>query len=219
VDGLLRAGDVILEVGGARVDHAGKVVVDGQAQELPVILDRYQIGELLPIRIWRSGTTLDLRVPLKADPERTRFSHQWDRLPQYCVVGGLVFVELDLELLKTFGSDWQDTADRTLVWAAYFEPLSDYALYSRHRVLLLRRLDHPVNVRMAWHRHEVVDRINGREIREIRDVIEAFESNRDAFHVIEFLYQGRVGVLEREAVERANPEILRRYGIREDRRF
>ena len=218
-DGLLRPGDVLLHVGDAAIDRAGKAVVRGETHDLFRVLDGYQVGRGLPVRVFRDGGVREIEIPLKADPEMVRFTHQWDRMPSYYVVGGLVFVELDVEMLKTFGSDWFENADRALLWTALYEPFSDPALYRRHRVILLRRLDHPVTVRMAWYRNVVVDRVNGREVREIRDVVEAFESNRDRFHVLEYLHQGRLGVLDREAADRANAEILERYGIPEDRRL
>ena len=72
---------------------------------------------------------------------------------------------------------------------------------------------------MAWYRNLLVEKINGRPIHSLTDVIEAFETNQDEYHLLEFGYYGRFGVLEREAAERANVEVLEQYGVAADRRL
>ena len=86
-------------------------------------------------------------------------------------------------------------------------------------VILLRRLDHSVNANLAFHENLVVERVNGRDIRSLEDVIEAIETQRDRFHVFEWAYYGRLGVLDREAADRAHPQVLERYGVTADRRL
>jgi hypothetical protein len=63
-----------------------------------------------------------------------------------------------------------------------------------------------------------VDRINGRPVRSLADVVEAFAANRDRFHRIELEGEGGVEALDREKAEAAHPEILRQYAIPNDRR-
>ena len=89
----------------------------------------------------------------------------------------------------------------------------------RERVVLLRRLDHPVNGGMAWFRNVVVERVNGRSINRLEDLIAATESNQGEFHVIELAHHRRLSVLDRKAADEANAEILRQYGIAKDRRL
>ncbi len=83
--------------------------------------------------------------------------------------------------------------------------------------MLLRRLDHPVNADMAWFRNLAVERINGREITGMDDLVESLENHQGEFHLIEFSHLGRFGVLDRQKAEEAHQEILERYGIEEDR--
>ncbi len=85
--------------------------------------------------------------------------------------------------------------------------------------VLLRRLDHPVNVHMTWSNQAVVERVNNRRIRSLADLVEAVESNREEFHVFEFAYFGRFEVMRREDADRAHPEILERFGVIEGRRL
>jgi hypothetical protein len=62
----------------------------------------------------------------------------------------------------------------------------------------------------------VVDRVQGRNIRHLKDLIRIVESAEDEF----LRFQGSDGqiiVLEREQVEKRNRSILRRYGVPFDR--
>ena len=69
------------------------------------------------------------------------------------------------------------------------------------------------------HQYPIAERVNGRKIRRLGDVIEAIEANQERFHVFEWSYYGRFGVLEREAAGRAHPKILEQYEISADRRL
>jgi hypothetical protein len=72
---------------------------------------------------------------------------------------------------------------------------------------------------MSWYLNLVVDRVNGRSIESLEELIEAIESNSESYHVFDFAYYGKLGVLDRQAAEDANEEILEIYGVPEDRRL
>jgi hypothetical protein len=106
-----------------------------------------------------------------------------------------------------------------ILYELYFRPIEEPLAVRRESVVLLRRLDHAVNGYMSWSRNLVVDRVNGRSIEGLEELIEAIESNSGGHHVFEFAYYGRLGVLNRQAAEDANEEILEIYGVPEDRRL
>jgi hypothetical protein len=62
----------------------------------------------------------------------------------------------------------------------------------------------------------VVERINGREIRSLADVVTAFDSNQERFDRLEFESAGTES-LEREKAAQAHAEILKQYAIARDR--
>jgi hypothetical protein len=148
-------------------------------------------------------------------PPFGRFRNPYDVLPRYYVYGGLVFVPLDAQLLQTVG----DEMPRHLIHEAFFRSLEEPERVAMESVVLLRRLDHAVNADMAYHRNLVVARVNGRPIERLEDLIEAIETNREPFQVFDFAYYGRFGVLDREQADRAQAEILQRYGVPADRRL
>jgi len=216
-EGLIREGDVILAADGRTVANDGSVA-DGDARvPFGMLADRRQTGDILPLRVFREGERLDIDVILRAYPPGDTRANLYDQFPRYYVYGGLVFVPLDREMLKTYGADWFAAADRNLMYEFYLRPLYEPGVQLQERVVLLRRLDHPVNADMAWFRNVAVERINGREITGMDDLVESLENHQGDFHLIEFSHRGRFGVLDRLKAEEAHSEILERYGIGEDR--
>ncbi|HEV8703303.1 MAG TPA: trypsin-like peptidase domain-containing protein [Candidatus Polarisedimenticolia bacterium] len=218
-DGLLREGDVILKVDGRAVANDG-TVEDGE-QRIPfgLLADRRQAGEPVILRVLSRGQRADVTVPLTLYPPHRTHANSYDVLPRYYVYAGLVFVPLEKETLKTFGEKWYEQGDKLLLHAFFEQPIEEPGLLLRERVVLLRRLDHPVNGGMAWFRNAVVERVNGRAINRLEDLIAAVESNQGDFHVIELAHHRRLSVLDRKAADEANADILRQYGIAKDRRL
>ncbi|MEQ1507014.1 MAG: hypothetical protein ABMB14_32600, partial [Myxococcota bacterium] len=233
-DGHLIPGDVLLEIDGLTVANNGTVYddagfgpvgppggdgngrADGLWMDLLAIVDRHQVGDALQVRILRDGARTTLAVTLKAWQAAARFADQHDKQPRYYVYGGLVFVPLDLEMLKIFGWEWRSTADKVLLHEFLLRPYRDPDQWRKERVVLMRRLDHPVNSTMAWYQNMAVERVNGRDITGLADLIDALATNVDRFQVIEFS-NNRLAVLDRAEAEHANPEILERYGVARDR--
>jgi hypothetical protein len=218
-DGLLRVGDVILGIDDRPIGNDG-TVEDGELRiPFGLLADRRQAGEPVTLRVLRDGRRSEVTVPLTIYPPHRVQANAYDVLPRYYVYGGLVFVPLETEMLKTFGERWFQQGDKLLLDALFEEPLRDPALRMRERVVLLRRLDHPVNADLAWYRNSVVERVNGKPIDGLPGLIEALESNTGEFQTIELAHLRRLCVLDRRAVEEANADILQQYGIAKDRRL
>jgi len=88
------------------------------------------------------------------------------------------------------------------------------SVYRRHPelVVLSNILADPVNAYAGDFRYAVVDKINGQQIKGLRDVAEAFGQTAEVY-VIEFVGEGRPVVLEGKAVAEARERILARYGV------
>jgi len=217
-DGHLWAGDVLLEAQGHRIANDGTVAVDGLRFEFGVLADRLQAGDALELTVLRSGERLRLSVPLRPYPVHQRFANTYDRLPRYFVYGGLVFVPLDREVLKTFGPRWQTAADRVLLHEFFYRFFAEPQRLLREPVILLRCLDHPVNANLAWRRNQLLETVNGLPADSLQAVIAAIEGNTAPEHVFAFGQGGRLEALDRAEGDRANGEILSLYGVQKDRR-
>jgi S1-C subfamily serine protease len=217
--GHLQTGDLVVAFEGQPIANDGSVLDGPFRIPFGLLVDRRQAGETVTLQVLRGGKRIDVPVPLITFAPAAFRSNAFDRLPRYYVYGGLVFVPLELETMKTFGNEWYARGDRALLREFLFRPLVEPELLSQERVVLLRRLDHPVNADMAWFRNLAVERVNGKPIHKLEDLIAAIESNTDSFHVIEFSNLHRLGVLDRAAADAAQAEILARYGVPKDRRL
>jgi len=215
-DGLLRPGDVILAVNGRPVANDGSVA-DGDVRiSFGGLVDRLQIGATVELRVLRDGERFELEAPLLAYPAAESFGNVYDRRPRYFVYAGLVFVVLDFEVLKTYGQNWYNDAPKTLLHEYLVRPSFEPERLAQERVVLLRRLEHPVNANLAWSRDQVLERVNGREITSLDVLIDTLEHSTGDYHLLEFTTGRRFAVLDRKRAERANAEILERYGIPQD---
>jgi hypothetical protein len=126
-------------------------------------------------------------------------------------------MRLEQELLATFGRGWAQTANRDLVWHQLFREAERPEEADRDVVVLTRVLRHAVNSQMALNPPAPVERINGRTIRSLADVVSAFAENRGRFHMIELEGDAGIEAIERERADAAQAEILRQYAIPHDR--
>ncbi|MEW6220644.1 MAG: trypsin-like peptidase domain-containing protein [Thermodesulfobacteriota bacterium] len=218
-DGLLKDGDILVQVEGKVVANDGTVAVDGLRLDYPLLIDRKQVGETLALRVIRDGSPLELTIPLRVHHGQRRFARTYDELPRYFVYAGLVFVPLDRQMLETYGHKWQTEADRDLLYEFSLRLYEEPEQLNREPVVLLRRLDHPVNARMAWERNLVVERVNGRTIDGLASLVAAIEESQGPFHVFELGHNSGLAALDRQEADKANAAILQLYGVPKDRRL
>jgi hypothetical protein len=216
LDGVVKPGDVITSVEGVAVADDGTVRLGDARVTFEHLLDLKQVGETARLAVWRDGKeqalTAASRRVVRFDNKRNRYGVA----PRFVVYAGLVFMPLDTELLKTYGRGWAQSADRNLVWHQLFREAEEPETADREIVVLTRVLRHAANAQMTFTGPVVVERINGREIQSLEDVVTAFDSNRDRFDRLEFENAG-TEALEREKAAQAHAEILKQYAIARDR--
>lgn len=213
-EGHLHEGDVLVEVNGHDIANDGSVALGDLRLALMVVVDRLQSGETIQLGVVRGGRRIDVAFPIASFEPLDCYRAPYDVLPRYYVYAGLVFAPLCSGVVGALGDSVQTQISYEYSSRAFAEPER-----MNRTVVLLRRLDHPVNVHMTWSGQAILERVNDRPIHTLVDLVEAVEQNRDPFHVFEFAYFGRFEVMRREAADRAHPEILERFGIVKDRRL
>ncbi len=214
-DGFLDERDVLLAIDGYPIANDGTIAPDGLRLNYELLLDRRQAGEPVSLEILRGGERHHVDIPMQVYPPYDAYRRVYDELPRYYVYAGLVFVPLNSEVIAALGKQTPEH----ILYELYYRPIEEPFSVRPESVVLLRRLDHAVNGYMSWSRNLVVDRVNGHSIESLEELIEAIESNSGSYHVFDFAYYGKLGVLDRQAAEDANEEILEIYGVPEDRRL
>jgi S1-C subfamily serine protease len=217
-EGFVLAGDVVLKAQGHAIADDGTIRLGDARVTFEHAIDMLQVGQLARFSVWRDGRELALEAPARRIARYDRNRNRYAVAPDYVVYAGLVFMRLEVELLKTLGRAWPQTANRDLVWHQLFREAEQPEEADREVVVLTRLLRHAVNSQMALRLPVGVERINGRAIRSLADVSQAFAANTSRFHTIDFEGDGGIEALDRAKADAAHPEILRQYAITHDRR-
>ena len=214
--GVLEKGDVLLAVDGQVVANDGTVKAGDARVTFEHVFDMKQSGQPLRLEVWRAGkdvalTTTSRRL-VRLDNQRNRYGVA----PRYVVYAGLVFMPLDRELLKVFGRGG-GASDRNLVWHQLYREAEQPETVDREVVVLTRVLRHRVNSQMTFSGPVALEKINGKTLGGLSDVLEALASGDGRFQTLEFEGAGGFEVIDRAQAEAAHSEILKQYGIVQDK--
>lgn len=209
----LRKKDVLLAIDGQRVASDGTVRFRKSARiDFSYLVARRHVGEKLPVEISRNGRAKKLELVLK--PRQYLVPEdRYDVAPTYYVYGGLLFVPLTRDYLKTWHEDWWSTAPRHLM-ALYEDGIRTEK--RREVVVLQKVLADRVN--RGYHDIEslVIDRVEGAPIVGMRELVERVEAARGTTVTLD-AEDGSMIVLDRADVSERHDAILRRYRVPEDR--
>jgi len=216
-DGTLVPGDVLLSVEGQPVADDGTIRVGDSRVTFEHAVDMLQVGAPARVTVWRDGEERSLTATSRRIARYDRHRNRYGVAPDYFVYAGLVFMRLEQELLRTLGRSWAQSANRDLVWHQLFREAERPEEADREVIVLTRVLRHAVNSQMSFDLPAAVERINGRNIRSLDDVVAAFGANRGRFHMIELEGDAGIEAIDRERADAAQAEILRQYAIPSDR--
>ena len=210
---LIKPNDVIMQVGDYPVDEDGTITYDGNTVGVSAAVDLAQSGDTIPLKVWRDGQMIDVKLPVKVYSDDDAQGNQYDVAPHYYIYGGLVFTPLSLDYLKTFGQDWSDAAGRDLIYEMVYRHTEDPKHWRPEPVILASILDHSVNANITTRGQAMVDKINGIRIEKMSDVPKAFAATNGADAIIEFLPDHHFEVIRKDDAEKANPDILETYRV------
>jgi S1-C subfamily serine protease len=216
-DGIIQPGDVILSIDDSPIANDG--TVEFRAKErtnLAYIVQKHQIGDDLNLKILRNGKVQNLSVNLSSSYEKNWLIpyEQYETLPTYYIYGGLVFSPLSINLFNIWGSSWFNNAPKELV-ALLANNIP--TVEGEQVIILLRVLPASVNDGYQNYAPWIVKKVNGKVVLNMKELVQAIESNESNSFIILENNSNQQIVLNREKVKQANPQILATYKIREDR--
>ncbi len=206
--GVLKAGDVLLEIDGTPIEGDGTVRYrEGEMLAHNILVANHHIGESITLKIWRDGETLRCVVPLKG-PQQLVAEASYHKVPSYTIFGGLLLVPLTLDYLKTW-DDWWLNAPRTLV-ALYESEIP--TRQCTEPVVLQKVLADRVN--QGYHDVEnlLIHRCQGKRVRNLKHLISLLSQTTDNFIRLEAA-DGQQIVLDRQLAIERNPKILKRFRV------
>jgi len=217
---VLKPDDVVLKVGDYDVGSDGTVLYRGNRVFLGVLFSDYQSGAKVPMKIWRDGGAMEVSLPIYTYTKDKAEANQYDVPPRYYVYGGLVFVPLTRDYLRTLGGGWSDPVNAPLSYELFYRKHESPGTTRSEPVVLASVLSHAVNADFGIRARALVDKINGIKIDRLEDVVKAFAADTGkAKHLLEFFPDPTLEALDRQAAAESNDEILSTYGVAADRRL
>ncbi|MBI5495576.1 MAG: trypsin-like peptidase domain-containing protein [Deltaproteobacteria bacterium] len=217
VDGILQPGDVLMAVDKDAIRDDGNVTL-GDAQ-VPYFhtFDLKQVGEPVSMTVLRDGKEQKLTAPSRRLARGDRQRNRYNVKPRYLVHGGLVFVPLDMEYLRTLGAEWRATAPREVLWHQFMREWEKPADADREVVVLARVLKHPVNSQMTMGTGSVVATVNGHAVTGLADLAATLDENTGKYDVFQFEGSNAQEALDHAAAHAVQALIMKTYGIPKDR--
>ncbi len=211
--GVLREGDVMMAIDGVKIMSDGSVRLrEDERIRWTYVVTKRQVGETLPVQIWREGAMHDVDVVLRP-PQFLVAEDAYDVKPTYYLHGGLLFVPLSRDFLKTWDEEWWTAAPGHLL--AYFE--HGVRSPERRQVVVLQKvLADRVTQGYSEFSSLVVHSVQGVEIRDLRHLIELVEESEGEFLTIETEDGSRL-VLDRAMAKERTSTIMESYGVPADR--
>jgi S1-C subfamily serine protease len=212
----LAAGDVITRIGDHVVTDSGQYDDPwyGKTSLVHLIRTGYQVGDIMPVTIFRKGEllTLPVKVDHRQPDEYLVPPYIVDQPPEYLIVGGLLMEELSLSYLREYGGDWISRAPIQLV---YYNENQDYLNGDgRNKIVIIPGII-PTPFTMGYENlsNLVVQRVNGRKINRLSDVSEALKTPVNGFHKIEIEQHPNVLFLDVNEIPQIHKMIEERYRI------
>jgi hypothetical protein len=213
---VLKPGDVLLELGGFKLDPTGRYQHPLYGRMLFALLfsDGRKPGETLPAKVLRDGQQLELTLPLRRmlPDDDVVPPYVFGRGPEYSIVGGLVFQELTRPYLSVWG-DWARRAPPRLLIAVDRDALAPDA--PRRFVLLSTVLPDAANLGYQDLHDLIVEKVNDRRVGSLEDLRQALERPSGPYQRIELLPgQGtRWIVIDAEEARASVARLRQAYGV------
>lgn len=212
----LRRGDILLKVGDVSIDQDGnyKDPLYGKLLFVHLVNSQAQCGDKRTFTIFRDKKEETVEITLRRTLHEDRVIPPYvlDRAPDYLVLGGLVFEELSRTYLRQWGGSWTSKAPQRFV---YYDRYQDELFDGdRRRIVMLTQVL-PTKMAIGYESlsHIEVTKVNGKQIRDLKDMALALESPVNGFHKIEFSEHPGVIYLDAAETKASEEEIKKTYGL------
>ena len=209
--GILQENDVILKIDDYDIADDGSIKLSEDIlTDYKHAIDLHHIGESVLITYARNGEVSSSTI--LAERALNSYSlvagEQFDKMPEYYIYGGVLFVPLNMNLIKRWGNDWARSAPVTLLQARnqWSSP------QRRELVVALQVLAGDVNLGYHDWRNWIVDFINGEPVRDFEQFSNLLRNNVEENVVLENA-NGYQMVINHAAAIASEAEILSQYRI------
>ena len=208
----VRTGDVLLAIDEHSIDRRGyyQHLNYGSLFWGHLIRGDKFTGDTITLSLLRDGQPLSVKATLTREEEGTRLvpNYSFDKAPNFLVKGGLVFQELSRPLLQSFGEEWASRAPLNFLDA--LENPEKYEGKVDRIIFLSASIPTPATVGYESLRNLIVRKVNGKEIKNMKSLIDAFKGNLNELHSIEFAEEDFTVYLDEAVSNMVDKQLLKR---------
>jgi S1-C subfamily serine protease len=210
----IKKGDVLLAIDGHAIDRRGYYQHSNYGSLFwgHLIRGEHAPGDSITLSLLRAGQPLEIKATLSREEEDAKLipGYNFGKAPNFLVKGGLVFQELSRPLLESFGENWESRAPLPFLDA--LENPHKYEDKVDRIIFLSGSIPTPATVGYESLRNLIVKKVNGKEIKNMKGLIDAFSANLEDLHSIEFAEEDFTVYLD-DAVSTAVDSQLLQRGI------
>ncbi len=213
---LVRVDDVLVAIDGQSVGDDGTVRFAGADRiDSNILIAQKQIGEHVSLQIIRDGKPLTIDYPLAYTLKDARIvpGHQSNFVPDYEVIGGLVLVEVNEDLLRSWKFVPPSIELKRFEYRRTGKDVNDRLL------LVVSVLPDDINIGYSKARFAVLTKVNGspvRNLKELREKLQPETKGREKasdYLRLSFAPHDNQVVFSRKELANRMPTIAKRYGV------
>jgi hypothetical protein len=213
----VQKGDVLLAIDQHPIDRRGYYQHPsyGSLSWGHLVRGEKAVGETVKLSLIRAGQPLEVTATLTREDEQAKLvpNYTFGRQPNYLVKGGFIFQELTRPMLEAFGEEWASRAPLDLL--DVYENPEKYQDRADRIIFLSGVIPTPATVGYEPLRNLIVRKVNGTEIRNLKELIAAFKNHPEPLHAIEFdqenftihLDEAVAGTVDAELLQRGIPRL------------
>ena len=176
--GLLQENDVILQIDDYVIAEDGTIrLSEDILTDYKHAIDLHHVGETVAITYSRQGKvqTVSLEARQALDSYSLVTGEQFDKIPEYYIYGGIVFVHLNMNLIKRWGNDWSRSAPVSLLQAR-----NEWSSPERRQLVVALQVM-AADVNLGYHdwRNWIVEFVNDEPVRDFANFAKLIRFNNN----------------------------------------
>ncbi len=212
---VMQPGDIIYKLGTYFINAAGEVVTETEKTNFDEYLNKLQSDKIW-VSILRRGVPLarEITLPLTADPASLLMRKGTDPARKYFLSAGLVFQELDYDLMNS-----TDVGRELTAMYRYHCHLEDsIGEMQDTNIVLTGILSDSANTGSEIFVNKIVSSLNGRPVRNMLEFAREWKSAQTRYLVIKFADMENPLVILNSSLEETDRNIEKRYNVQENGR-
>jgi len=209
--GVVQANDIITRIDGFEIAVDRSIEFrKNMRTNFKYAIDQFHLGENVKMTLARGGKTLEVSVIAgKQDRSYSLVQNErFDQLPSYFIYGGIVFVPLNMNLIKRWGREWQNKAP-----VSFLHARNRWSSEEQQQLVVALNIL-PADVNLGFHdwKNWIIDTVNGQPIKNFKQFYSTIH-NTSQKHVVLKDSFGYQLVVDHQKALAAEKEILARYQI------